>query len=251
MDGGRKHGRLPLSVRVAYRSTGTFLVAYSVNLSKGGVFLETDSPLPIGSPVSLELEVPAIGLLTVVGKVAWLREQNADGLPQGMGIQFNSLDEIYGHAIDELVKNFVGLTVLIFASSADRLQLIGRYVRSIVACDIVEATSVDLAEVALEQKPDLLVVDLDQRTEAGLQTIRAAKQRQVRDAHPLPVILMAQNPKIRALGKEQGADEALQTPPSYADLQGAIIRALVRPASVSPPQSQERDDEDTQKTHKP
>ncbi len=245
---GRKHNRLPLSVRVAYRSTGTFLVAYSVNLSKGGVFLETEEPLPIGSPIQLELEVPTVGLLTVVGKVAWLREKNADGLPQGMGVQFNSLDDNYGHAIDELVKNFVGLTVLVFASSPDRLQLIGRYVRSIVACEIVEATSVDLAEVALDEQPDLLVVDLDQHTEAGLQTIRAAKQRQARDQHPLPVILMAQHQRVRTQGKEAGADEALQTPPSYADLQGAIIRALVRPASVQPSQRPERDDEDTQKT---
>lgn len=235
-DGGRQHGRLPLSVRVAYRSTGTFLVAYSVNLSKGGIFLETEEPLPIGSPIALELEVPTIGLLKLAGKVAWLREQNPEGLPQGMGVQFSSLDDNYGSAIDELVKNFVGLTVLVFASSPDRLQLIGRYVRSIVACDIVEATSIDLAEVALDQKPDLLVVDLDQRTEVGLQTIRAAKARQEREHQPLPVILMAQSAKIRALGKEHGADEALQTPPSYADLQGAIIRALVRPASVSKPE---------------
>ncbi len=235
-DGGRQHGRLPLSVRVAYRSTGTFLVAYSVNLSKGGIFLETEEPLPIGSAIALELEVPTIGLLKLAGKVAWLREPNPEGLPQGMGVQFASLDDNYGSAIDELVKNFVGLTVLIFASSPDRLQLIGRYVRSIVACDIVEATSIDLAEVALDQKPDLLVVDLDQRTEVGLQTIRAAKARQEREHQPLPVILMAQSAKIRALGKEHGADEALQTPPSYADLQGAIIRALVRPASVSKPE---------------
>ena len=248
MEGGRKHSRLPLSVRVAYRSTGTFLVAYSVNLSKGGLFLETEMPLAIGSPIQLELEVPTIGLLTVVGKVAWLRELNPEGLPQGMGVQFHSLDENYGHAIDELVKNFVGLTVLIFASSPDRLQLIGRYIRSIVTCDIVEATSVDLAEVALDQEPDLLVVDLDQRTAAGIQTIRAAKHRQERNQQPLPIIVMAQNPKVRAQGKEEGADEALQTPPSYADLQGAIVRALIRPASVSPSERPERDDEDTQET---
>lgn len=233
MDGGRKHSRLPISLRVEYRSAGTFLVAYSVNLSKGGLFLETTTPLPVGNEVKLELEIPGMGPITVEGTVAWVREAKGDGLPCGMGVQFAALDQKYGHAIDDLVKNFVGLTVLIFASSPDRLNLIGRYVRSIIACDIVEATTIDLAEVALDEKPDLVVVDLDQRTEVGLETIRATKDRERKSRHTTPVILLANNPKVRAAGKEAGADEALATPPSYADLQSAIIRMLSRPAAVA------------------
>ena len=149
-----------------------------------------------------------------------------------MGIQFDQLDQQYGDVIDELVRDFVGLTVLVVAASPDRLALIGRYVRSIIACEIVEATNASVAEVALEQGPDLVVVDLDLMPEMGLRCIRAAKERAKAQAHPTPVILLAGDNRVRQAGKTSGADEALATPPSYHELQAAVIRMLSRPASV-------------------
>jgi DNA-binding response OmpR family regulator len=149
-----------------------------------------------------------------------------------MGIQFDALDQRYGAIIDEMVRGFVGLTVLVIAASPDRLALIGRYVRSIIACEIVEATSASVAEVALEQGPDLVVVDLDVHPEMGLRCIRAAKTREAAQAHPTPVILLAGDHRVRQAGKTSGADEALATPPSYHELQAAVIRTLSRPAAV-------------------
>ena len=159
------------------------------------------------------------------------RRERTDGLPDGMGIQFDQLDQQYGEVIDEMVRSFVGLTVLVVAASPDRLALIGRYVRSIITCEIIEATNASVAEVALEQGPDLVVVDLDLLPEMGLRCIRAAKERAAAQAHPTPVILLAGDARVRQAGKTSGADEALATPPSYHDLQAAVIRMLSRPAS--------------------
>ena len=39
----RRQPRLPISLEVAYRTAGAFLVSYSINLSKGGIFLETSA----------------------------------------------------------------------------------------------------------------------------------------------------------------------------------------------------------------
>ena len=228
----RRQPRLPISLEVAYRTAGAFLVSYSINLSKGGIFLETASPLGIGEQVTLRFDVPGVGPLEVVGTVAWVRSGSHDGLPDGMGIQFAELDQKYGEVIDEMVRGFVGLTVLVVAASPDRLALIGRYVRSIIACEIVEATNASVAEVALEQGPDLVVADLDLLPEMGLRCIRAAKERAAAQAHPTPVILLAGDARVRAAGKTSGADEALATPPSYHELQAAVIRMLSRPASV-------------------
>jgi DNA-binding response OmpR family regulator len=124
--------------------------------------------------------------------------------------------------------------VLVVAASPDRLALLGRYVRSIIACDIVEATNASVAEVALEELPDLVVVDLDVYPEMGLRTIRSAKALAIKGTKtsPTPVILLAGNPQVRATGKSAGADEALATPPSYHELQAAVIRMLSRPAAV-------------------
>jgi uncharacterized protein (TIGR02266 family) len=228
----RRQPRLPISLEVAYRTAGAFLVSYSINLSKGGIFLETSQPLEPGEHVSLSFDVPGVGPLQVEGIVAWVRTGSPDGLPDGMGIQFDQLDARYGTIIDEMVRGFVGLTVLVIAASPDRLALIGRYVRSIIACEIVEATNTAVAEVALEQGPDLVLVDLDVMPEMGLRCIRAAKQRAADLAHPTPVILLAGDHRVRNAGKTSGADEALATPPSYHELQAAVIRTLSRPAAV-------------------
>jgi uncharacterized protein (TIGR02266 family) len=228
----RRQPRLPIKLEVEYRTAGAFLVSYSVNLSKGGIFVETATPLPVGSQVDLAFEVPGAGSLEVTGVVAWVRQGTFDGLPDGMGIQFETLDERYGVLIDGLVRNFVGLTVLVVAASPDRLSLIGRYIRSIISCEILEATDEPVAEVALESGPDLVVVDLDVRGELGLKVILAAKARDAATQHSTPVIILAGHPDARAQGKAAGADEALATPPSYNDLQAAVIRTLSRPAAV-------------------
>ena len=228
----RRQPRLPISLEVAYRTAGAFLVSYSINLSKGGIFIETTDPLEPGEHVTLRFAVPGAGELEVVGIVAWVRTGNVDGLPDGMGVQFDTLDAHYGDVIDEMVRNFVGVTVLVVAASQDRLALIGRYIRSIIACEIVEATNASVAEVALEQVPDLVVVDLDVKPEMGLRCIRAAKAHATREQQSTPVILLAGDAGIRQAGKHAGAEEALATPPSYHDLQAAVIRTLSRPSAV-------------------
>lgn len=230
----RRQPRLPISLEVAYRTAGAFLVSYSINLSKGGIFLETSQPLAVGEHVSLRFDVPGVGPLEVNGVVAWVRTGSHDGLPDGMGIQFDELDARYGEVIDEMVRGFVGLTVLVVAASPDRLALLGRYVRSIISCDIVEATNPEVAEVALDEGPDLVIVDLDVEPDLGLRIIAAAKA--ISAAHEVrtpPLILLAGDANARADGKRAGADEALATPPSFHELQGAVIRTLSRPAAVA------------------
>jgi len=228
----RRQPRLPISLAVAYRTAGAFLVSYSINLSKGGIFIETSQPLEPGEHVTVRFDVPGAGELEVAGVVAWVRQDSADGLPDGMGVQFEELDQRYGAVIDEMVRSFVGLTVLVVAASPDRLALLGRYVRSIIACEIIEATNAAVAEVALEQIPDLVVVDLDVMPEMGLRCIRTAKAQKTHPDHSTPVILLAGDPRVRQAGKTGGADEALATPPSYHELQAAVIRTLSRPAIV-------------------
>src|SRR5215472_18732072 len=100
----RRQPRLPITLEVSYRTAGAFLVSYSMNLSKGGIFLETQTPLEPGEHVSLKFDVPGEGPLEVEGVVAWVRSNDPSGLPNGMGIQFAELDARYGSVIDEMVR---------------------------------------------------------------------------------------------------------------------------------------------------
>ena len=72
-------------MKVTYRSTGSFLVSYSLNLSKGGLFLESDAPLPVGTTLTLKLQIPGAQEEAVVtGRVAWVRDESLSGKPTGM-----------------------------------------------------------------------------------------------------------------------------------------------------------------------
>ena len=70
----REHDRMPYAVQVEFRTASSFLVAYSVNLSRGGLFLETDRGHPDRradrrSPA----RCPAPAPITLIGVVAWRR----------------------------------------------------------------------------------------------------------------------------------------------------------------------------------
>jgi uncharacterized protein (TIGR02266 family) len=217
----------PLQVAVSYRTTGAFLVAYSVNLSKGGIFLEAQ-PLPIGTLVHLELEVPEAGKLDVHGQVAWVRESPALGLPVGMGIQFQGhLDERHGELIDRLVSTFEGLEILVMAA-VERRPLLVRYVTSILSCETVEADAYSTAEVVLGENIDLAIVDLESTGEDGRRVIELT-----RNAPATPLIALTNDPETAAWVLGLGADGVLRSPPAFAELQMAVILAVSRPMPVT------------------
>ncbi len=228
MTSDRRHVRAPLHLAVSYRTTGAFLVAYTVNLSKGGIFIEAE-PLPVGTQVHLELEVPEAGRLDVAGVVAWVRDaNNAGGLPVGMGIQFTSaIDLKHGEVIDRVVSEFEGLEILLMASS-DRRALLARYAASILSCETVEVDSRWTAATVLAEGVDLAIVDLDTAGPEGQAVVMSARA----TTPPTPTIVTTTEPDVEQWAREQGVDQIVPAPPTFAQLQQAVITALSRATPV-------------------
>ena len=63
---GRAFQRIPYVVKVEFRTPSSFLVAYSINLSRGGIFLETEHPAAIGDSIALEFAVPGLWPIQVI-----------------------------------------------------------------------------------------------------------------------------------------------------------------------------------------
>ncbi len=73
---------------------GPPLSQYSVNLSTGGLFLESVNLLPEGTLLYLRFELPDSRMIFSRGRVAWGNRPDAPichSLPPGMGIQFMDL----------------------------------------------------------------------------------------------------------------------------------------------------------------
>jgi uncharacterized protein (TIGR02266 family) len=85
----------PFRVRLRYASFEHFIEKFGPNVTRGGVFLASKSPLPVGTTFAFEIQLaggePA---LAGEGKVTWVKPFDP-GAPQkahGMGVQFLRLD---------------------------------------------------------------------------------------------------------------------------------------------------------------
>ena len=95
----RKFNRVPLQMMVQYRldTFDSFISEYSLNVSEGGMFIETTSPRPEGSYVYLQFQlkdgtkiIEGIGQVVRVNKPEDITNPN---MKAGMGIEFVNLDE--------------------------------------------------------------------------------------------------------------------------------------------------------------
>ncbi len=87
----RSHQRIPVQVRVRIQYTGQEFSAESRNLSAGGVFLETDQRVPVGTRVQLRFTVPIIAKYPIraEGEVVWV----GGDVPPGLAVRFTNILE--------------------------------------------------------------------------------------------------------------------------------------------------------------
>ncbi len=87
-DERRVAPRSPIELKVEYKRLNTFFADYTKNISRGGTFIKTSRPLPIGTEFLFKLFVPGRDLpLTIHGEVQRIVEQ-ADDSDAGMAIKF-------------------------------------------------------------------------------------------------------------------------------------------------------------------
>ena len=83
--------RAPIELKVEYKRLNTFFADYTRNISRGGTFIGTDKPLPVGTEFVFALGVPNMPEpLRLRGKVIWTTdaEDATKANPAGMGIEF-------------------------------------------------------------------------------------------------------------------------------------------------------------------
>jgi uncharacterized protein (TIGR02266 family) len=223
----REYDRIPLSIQVEFRTASSFLVAYSVNLSRGGMFVETEFDAPIGG--LLDLKVPGADLLNLVGIVAWRRGLESPDGPAGIGIEFQDVAPQLGSAIDKLVSSFNGVQILLLSGDRQDRTTLARSIKSIIStAEILQAADANVAATLLTSEIDLAVVDVDFDPEGAVQTLRAAKLLSPK----VPTVAIAASPKLRDYARSAGADEIATNPPPFAELQVVLVRALSKPVSV-------------------
>ena len=105
-DNKRRARRLHHELPVAYRSVGSFLTDWATNISQGGMFINTRTPLPVGTDVKILIQLPMLEApVGLHGKVTRVAEfENRAGVVPGMGIQFTDVDPSKRQQLETLVK---------------------------------------------------------------------------------------------------------------------------------------------------
>jgi uncharacterized protein (TIGR02266 family) len=99
METGRKEERL--TINKEFDSFDQFIQEYVTNISRSGAFIKTETPLPIGSEVTLRFTVVMddVEVIEGVGEVVRIE---AD--PPGMGVVFKQLSKYSEKLIQKLLS---------------------------------------------------------------------------------------------------------------------------------------------------
>ncbi len=221
--------RLPFVVQAEFRTAASFLVAYSVNLSRGALFLETEHDVPSGSPIGVDLGVPGVATpIELAGIVAWRRGADSPDGPPGIGIELADVAPL-GTTIDRLVADFHGIQILLLSGDRQDRTTLARLIKSIVTtAEVAQAADAEVAKSTLAPELDLVVLDLDFETDRALDTLRAARAVEPR----VPTLAITASPMLREQARAEGADETASNPPPFTELQVVLVRALSRPLAT-------------------
>lgn len=106
----RSHLREQKVLALSYEDHDGFVKAYSGNISQGGLFIKTKSPLETGEEFLLKLKLPGISdPLKIECKVVWTRKREEDiKRPRGMGIKFCKIGPDDSTVLTQYLKTILG-----------------------------------------------------------------------------------------------------------------------------------------------
>jgi type IV pilus assembly protein PilZ len=107
--------RAPIELKVEYKRLNSFFADYTKNISKGGTFIRTAKPLPIGTEFVFHMTVPKLEApLVLSGRVQWILTPDnvQEGQDPGMGIGFifqtEAERERLGTIVEKLMVDSLG-----------------------------------------------------------------------------------------------------------------------------------------------
>ncbi|MBT3222604.1 MAG: TIGR02266 family protein [Proteobacteria bacterium] len=101
----RTSERISARVQVEYKTLDDFLEDYCSNLSMGGMFIETNQPLPINTRFRLRFHVPGRQpAVDTEAIVMWVNDKGS--LKKGMGVAFDELAANDKQAVEEWLRQW-------------------------------------------------------------------------------------------------------------------------------------------------
>ncbi len=102
--GDRRH-EVRRSINHEFASVDQFLTEYVMNISRSGVFIKSDDPLPVGTRVNLRFSViqQELEVIEGVGEVVRVVPPGTPGVVSGMGVVFVELALVSQQLVERIL----------------------------------------------------------------------------------------------------------------------------------------------------
>ncbi len=247
-----KARELRVSTRFAirFRSVDELVVAYSANLSRGGLFLRTRRLLTKGSQLDLAIHLPdGEGDVQVPCVVVYVRD-GSDGKAEGMGLRFIDPDERVRKRLEWFIVNSAPDASELEAQAATRRldvvvvdddpKMAQRAASGFVARgDAVRSAGDGLGGLALclKQTPDVVLTDVQMPRMDGWQMVRQLRSRPALARVPVLFLTSLSSEHDRLVGYRLGVDDYLTKPVEPEDVVSRVDRAVLRAAQIQASES--------------
>ena len=96
-----KEDRHPCKVPIRFGEEKATQAATTANLSVGGIYIATSNLLPAGKTIKMLLDVQAY-TIPLTGTIAWVREEEEEGRPKGVGVQVHNPPSLFVRYVTEV-----------------------------------------------------------------------------------------------------------------------------------------------------
>ncbi len=241
----RAEPRVAAAFKVAFETVDELVEAYTVDVSRGGLFVRTERFLPMGAVVRLHLRMPEEDReLLAVARVAYVLDSEAargHDRPAGMGMQF--LD-VGGSPIADDIARFV-------AEVSPEVQLppspAGQSARVLVVDDdtwhreraaavmrdsgytvVTADNGVQALQEAMQQAPDVILSDVQMPVLDGWQLVRMLRARPTLAHIPVVFVTSLSSDEERLQGYRLGVNDYIAKPFDEDELSLRVQRVVTR-----------------------
>ncbi len=241
-DERRNEPRLDATLCVHYKSLDELVVAYTTDMSSGGLFVSTRDFIPVGSVVELEIELPDDGVtVRTLARVAHVVDT---GERAGMGMEF--LKRESGGIVDQLARYLTlrlgngaepaaaqaAYVLIVDDDRAYRDQAAMVMKRSGHRVAVAE-NGLEALGLVLRDPPDLIISDVQMPTMDGWQFLRLLRARPSVAHIPVIFLTMLSGEEERLKGYKLGVDDYISKPFLFEELSARVARVIARGSSAA------------------
>jgi uncharacterized protein (TIGR02266 family) len=99
--------RHPVKLAVRFRTSQDFVLEHASNISRGGIFIETDDPPPLDTAVQVEVQLPDDPTPVTTNGVVVHRQLAVGGKTPGAGVQFVDGTDAFRERVDRYMDSLM------------------------------------------------------------------------------------------------------------------------------------------------